>query len=339
VILYRHRIASKMKFAIVCVLASLVLVSAIAPLGDEQYEFLFTKWAQQHGKSYESTEFLHRFMVWKSNLDYIRAHAEKNATYTLAMNKFGDLTNEEFVAQRNGYRYIKRDHMRNLNTKHIKAKALPTSFDWRDRNVVNPVKDQGQCGSCWAFSATGALESAHAIKTGNLVSLSEQQLVDCSGAFGNQGCNGGLMDQAFQYLEQTAQDTESDYPYTGTDGSCQVPPKTGKVNVATFTDVTPNNEDQLQQAVYQYGPVSVAVEADGADWQFYSGGIVSDAGCGTNLDHGVIAVGFNTQGGVPYWIVRNSWGASWGNSGYIYLKRGVNECGIAMDPSYPTAKN
>jgi len=323
-----------MKFAIVCVLASLALVSAIAPLGDEQYELLFTRWAKHHAKTYQSEEFLHRFLVFKSNLDYIRAHAEKNATYTLAMNKYGDLTNAEFVAQKNGYNYIHREHMRGLNVVELDTVGLPASVDWRTQNVLVGIKDQGQCGSCWAFSATGAVEAAHAIENSAApISLSEQQLVDCSTSFGNQGCNGGLMDQAFEYIEQTAQCYEADYPYTATDGTCQTT-CTRQVKITGFTDVTPNDENQLAAAVAQQ-PVSVAVEADGADWQFYSGGIISDA-CGTNLDHGVIAVGYGTDGSTPYWIVRNSWGASWGEAGYVRLQRGTNECGIAMDPSYPT---
>jgi len=324
-----------MKLAIVFVVASLALVSAIAPLGDEQYEFLFTRWAQQNSKSYSSEEFLHRFMIWKSNLDYIRAHALKNSTYTLAMNQYGDLSNEEFVAMKNGYNFIHREHMRGQNVKIFDDDmAPPASWDWRTSNKVIGVKDQGQCGSCWAFSAVGAIESAYAIENNVApISLSEQQLVDCSGSYGNQGCNGGLMDYAFEYAETHALCEETAYPYTARDGTCQTKCK-GVVQIKAYTDVTPNNENQLQAAVYQQ-PVSVAVEADGADWQFYSGGIIQD-NCGTNLDHGVLAIGYGTEGNVPYWIVKNSWGTAWGEKGYVRLRRGTNECGIAMDPSYPT---
>jgi len=329
-----------MKAILVLLFATLALAAAISPLKDSEYEFLFTRWASQHSKKYESSEFLHRFMVWKSNLDYIRSHNAKNSTYTLAMNSYGDMPNDEFVAKYNHYHYVKRDYIRQKNTKIFHTTAVPASVDWVAAGKVNPIKDQGQCGSCWAFSAVGALESACAIdpKCGKLISLSEQQLVDCSQSFGNQGCNGGLMDQAFEYVQTKPLTTESNYPYTAQDGTCNSGEESqGSVGLKGYTDVTVNNEVQLQAAV-ALQPVSVAVEADGMDWQFYSGGIISDA-CGTNLDHGVIAVGYGTQGGVDYWKVRNSWGTSWGMQGYVLLKRGktgAGECGIAMDPSYPT---
>jgi len=323
-------------FAIALLLCGAAVAALAAyPLSNEQYETMFYEWTATNNKTYESqTEMLHRFLVWKSNLDYISSQNEKNLTYTLAMNAFGDLTNEEFVERYNGYNFVRRDHYRKLNTKKFHTTAIPDSWDCTAQGKLVDIKDQGQCGSCWAFSATAAIESAYAIENSvDPISLSEQQLVDCSTSFGNQGCNGGLMDQAFEYVEQTAQCTEADYPYTGTDGTCNTG-CTGTIQITGFTDVTPNDENQLAAAVYQQ-PVSVAVEADGADWQFYSGGIISDA-CGTNLDHGVVAVGYGTDAGTAYWKVRNSWGASWGEAGYVRLARGTNECGIAMDPSYPT---
>jgi C1A family cysteine protease len=282
-------------------------------------------------------------MVWKGNLDYIRAHNAKNSTYTLAMNEHGDLTNDEFLTQFVGYTPIQRDYIRSVNTKMFSAQALPDSVDWVAQGKVNPIKDQGQCGSCWAFSAVGAIESAYAIEQNTSpISLSEQQLVDCSAAQGNQGCNGGLMDQAFEYVKSKGLTTESNYPYTAQDGTCNSAKAAQEAVVITgYTDVATNDETQLKAAVAQQ-PVSVAVEADGLDWQFYRSGVMSDA-CGTNLDHGVVAVGYghDTASGLDYWKVRNSWGSSWGMSGYVLLKRGstagsAGECGIAMDPSYPT---
>jgi C1A family cysteine protease len=217
------------------------------------------------------------------------------------------------------------------------ATALASSLDWRQKNAVTPVKNQQQCGSCWSFSSTGSVEGAHAIKTGNLVSLSEQQLVDCSTAQGNQGCNGGLMDQAFQFIISNGGITsEAQYPYTATGpNTCQTN-VTSVATISSFVDVTPGSETALMAAV-NLGPVSIAIEADQECFQFYSGGVLSDPSCGTNLDHGVLVVGYGTDATSKqdYWIVKNSWGASWGESGYIRLIRGTNECGIAQEPSYP----
>merc|ERR1712187_747035 len=198
--------------------------------------------------------------------------------------------------------------------------------------AVTPVKNQGQCGSCWAFSTTGSTEGAWKIAGNSLVSLAEQQLVDCDKV--DSGCNGGLMDNGFSFLEKNAACTESSYTYTARDGTCQASgcsvaiPQGG---VTGYKDVS--GESGLASAVQQQ-PVSVAIEADLSSFQLYSGGVMSGS-CGTQLDHGVLAVGFGTDGGVEYWKVKNSWGASWGESGYIRMKKGINQCGIANQPSYP----
>jgi C1A family cysteine protease len=208
---------------------------------------------------------------------------------------------------------------------------------------VTPVKNQGQCGSCWAFSTTGSVEGAYFLKNGTLYSLSEQQLVDCSDAQGNQGCNGGLMDYAFTYIIQNKGITsELTYPYTAADGTCnKKKAEDVYATITAFTDVTPNSDEDLMTAIVQQ-PVSVAVEADQDSFQLYTGGVMT-AACGTNLDHGVLAVGYGTEGGNDYYKVKNSWGADWGMKGYILLGRGSQynggsgQCGILMDPSYPTA--
>lgn len=211
----------------------------------------------------------------------------------------------------------------------------------RDHNAVTPVKNQAQCGSCWAFSSTGSIEGAHAIATGNLVSLSEQQLVDCSVAQGNHGCQGGLMDYAFTYVMSNGGiTTETNYAYTATGpNTCQSDKASNHAaTVASFADVPQNQEAQLIAAVTRQ-PVSVAIEADQSAFQFYKSGVFKEA-CGTQLDHGVLAVGFGTTGGQDYWIVKNSWGTTWGLSGYILMAQHVGAtgiCGINMMSSYPVA--
>ncbi len=215
--------------------------------------------------------------------------------------------------------------------------GLPTSVDWRT-SAVTGVKNQGSCGSCWAFSATGAMEGINKIKTGSLISLSEQQLVDCSKAYGNNACNGGLMDNAFKYAKANKMETEADYPYTGRAGTCTYSSAKGKVLLTGLTDVTANSGSQLQAAVAQQ-PVSVAIEADKSVFQSYTGGIITSTTCGTSIDHGVLAVGYGSSSGTDYWIVKNSWGASWGEKGYVRIGRttggGAGICGIQSQPSYP----
>jgi len=215
--------------------------------------------------------------------------------------------------------------------------SLPSSVDWVSRGAVTPVKDQGQCGSCWSFSTTGSLEGALKLATGQLTSLSEQQLVDCSKQ--NSGCNGGLMDYAFAFEKTADVCTEASYPYTARDGSCHESGCTVGIprgGVTGYHDVTVNDENALMEAVAQQ-PVSIAIEADQYSFQSYTGGVLTKS-CGSRLDHGVLLVGYGTDAGKDYWKVKNSWGASWGEQGYVRLERGLSgagQCGLKSAASYP----
>merc|ERR1712054_686421 len=210
-----------------------------------------------------------------------------------------------------------------------------SSVNWVKQGAVTAVKNQGQCGSCWSFSTTGSVEGINAVSGGQLTAFSEQQLMDCSWLQGNKGCNGGLMDNAFRYLVSKGSETESDYPYTAQSSFvCKYDSSKVVFKISGYKDVRSNSVDELESAVAQQ-PVSIAVEADQQSWQFYNGGVVS-SDCGQQLDHGVLVAGYD-NGSTPYWLVKNSWGADWGEQGYIrILKSSANVCGVLSQPSFPT---
>jgi len=315
--------------------ASTQLFASSDPIEQEYLTYI-----SKHGKSYATKEeYQFRLEQFRTNFAIVEKHNSENADdHVLGLNHMSDWTNDEYKQLLGFKKSMQRQNKYTNNTKMVQSNELPASVNWVTDGAVTPVKNQGQCGSCWSFSATGSMEGRYQIKNKSLVSFSEQQFVDCSGSFGNQGCNGGLMDSAFQYAEKTAIDTEAQYPYTGRDGTCKVP-VAGTATVKSFQDVTPKSPAALAAAVAE-GPVSIAIDASGIAFQLYFGGIMKHF-CGTSLDHGVLLVGYGTDNGTDYWLVKNSWGASWGEKGYFRILRSMDQegkpgvCGLQLQPSYP----
>jgi C1A family cysteine protease len=304
---------------------------------DSAVDRAFNNWLQTQNKIYSSpAEKNYRRNVFAFNVEKV-AQMNKVHSHKSALNRFADLTEEEFVAKYTGLRYTGNEERKVAKT--TVSLGQQSAIDWRTKGAVNPVKDQGQCGSCWAFSATAAIEGAVFIKSKQLWNLAEQQMVDCGASTGNYGCNGGWMDYAFQYIINAGgQAQTNDYPYTARDGNCKFAQSMAKAKIANFNDVGKNDCRGLLSAIAQ-APISVAIAANAI--MFYSSGIFNNTACGTSLNHGVTAVGFGTDSGQNYYIVRNSWGSSWGEAGYIRMSRDVQSdtgiCGICMVASAPNS--
>ena len=346
----------------------------------------FENWVREFRQEFRNTEHREGIMrKWVENDKFIDETNAKNMTYSLGHNQFSGMDSDEF-SQYLGYsnqegvlgRKFNMDNFKKkldttkclydcvkhhkemttlktvecvtgcLDSDELSAVSVPDSVDWVTAGAVTPVKNQGQCGSCWSFSTTGALEGAFFVKTGTLDSFSEQQLVDCDthkNGGKDMGCNGGLMDNAFSWIEKNGGlCTESAYPYnsgtTKTGGSCDTTCTVVEGSeVKDFVDVTPSSDDAMMTAL-SLQPVSIAIQADQKSFQLYKSGVFTDA-CGTGLDHGVLVVGYGTMSGKDYYRVKNSWGETWGDAGYIYMGRGTEfnsgngQCGMLMQASYP----
>jgi cathepsin L len=290
----------------------------------------------KYGKSYAHDEFQHRYRVFKSNLDYINSFNARKNGVTLAVNHMADLTNQEYRKIYLGLK-VPANYVHVAGPKTTTVTAPPDTWDWRTKGAVTPIKNQEQCGSCWAFSTTGSTEGCHQISTKNLVSLSEQNIMDCSWSQGNQGCDGGLMTQAMTYIiSNKGVDTEASYPYTAEDGTCNYNAANSGATLTSYVNVNTGDENDLQVKTYT-GPTSVAIDASQSSFQFYSGGVYYEPACSsTQLDHGVLSIGWGTSSGTQYWLVKNSWGTDWGMSGFIMMSRNKNNnCGIATMATLP----
>jgi len=325
-----------------------VTLLTLAFASEHLLEKEFYEFKQTHKKNYSTfEEHEKRFEIYKANKIKIQAHNDAKRNWKMAMNQFGDMTGYEFslyVKRGAGGGYVpKKESERKVQYK--KYNATCSSIDWVDRGMVTPVKNQGQCGSCWSFSVTGAIEGRAAIATGQLASISEQELVDCD--HNDSGCNGGLMDFGFEYvMGHKGLCSEVEYPYTsGTtskNGACNSDSCDHRFDAITsYQDVPSKNQEALESALCD-GPVSIAIEADQSYFQFYSSGVLDGSGCGANLDHGVLLVGMGTDPTYgDYWRVKNSWGTRWGDAGYIRMCRncgmnnGAGQCGLMQQPSYP----
>jgi C1A family cysteine protease len=314
-------------------------------LDGSDYEFeRFKHFRSLFLKDYKTIEEeVNRFRIFRENLRIIDSHnLDIGQNFTMGINQFTDLTPEEFKIL-----YVSglKTQVSSYGCKSFSSSAsgTPSVIDWRTLGAVTSVKDQGQCGSCWTFSATGAIEGAWAISTGKLVDLSEEQLVECATgvSYGSHGCSGGQMEGAFKYVIEHGQCSLSAYPYTsgtGKSGACQK--CTSVAHLSSCSDVKPNDQLSLKAAVAQQ-PVAIAIEADTRYFQSYSSGVLTSSSCGTNLDHGVLIVGYGEESGQKYWLVKNSWSESWGQNGYVKIGRSESTndagiCGIAMQPSFPS---
>ncbi|KAM1605687.1 hypothetical protein PS2_026396 [Malus domestica] len=306
-------------------------------LGSSRHVVSFASFAHRYGKKYESAEEMKlRYEIFLENKKLIRSTNRKGLSYTLAVNRFADWSWEEFARHRLGA--AQNCSATTKGNHKLTDAVLPESKNWKEEGIVTPVKDQGHCGSCWTFSTTGALEAAYVQAFGKQISLSEQQLVDCAGDFNNNGCNGGLPSQAFEYIKYNGGlDTEAAYPYVGVDGACKFSSENVGVHVVDSVNITLGAEEELKHAVAFVRPVSVAFQVV-QSFRFYKSGVYTSDTCGSSsmdVNHAVLAVGYGVEDGVPFWLIKNSWGQSWGDNGYFKMEYGKNMCGVATCASYP----
>jgi C1A family cysteine protease len=299
----------------------------------------FADWMKQYGKTYDSNgEEENRLQTYLENRAVAAKLSEENPLAEFGANAFSDLSEKEFAVYHNSANFYAMSNKTlvpqwpDYSDEEV-TEALASSIDWVSKGAVTPVKNQGQCGSCWAFSATGNIEGQWKLAGHPLTSVSEQQLVDCDHN-GDEGCQGGLPENAFKYVKAHGLETEQQYSYTGRGGSCRASGK-GAVSISGQTSVS-HNEGQMLTFLQQKGPIAIGVDA--SKFQTYRGGVLTGCQAG-QLDHGVLIVGYGTSGGQTYWKIKNSWGKSWGESGYIRVAYGKSSCGLNQDPTSSVVKS
>ncbi|KAJ8984257.1 hypothetical protein NQ317_007489 [Molorchus minor] len=331
-------LSRKMKVLCLVVLA----VASVSASSSEDVDAAWANFKLDYGRQYRNLyEEVVRKAIFTENFNKIVEHNKNYAAglvkFSMKINKYSDMTQEDMKKTLNGYKKSGsfRDTATVVQFTPDPSAVIPESFDWRQQGAVVPVKDQGYCGSCWAFSSTGALEAQYFFKTGRLVSISEQNLVDCDQR--NAGCDGGDMTYAYEYVhENDGIDTETSYPYEGEDGRCRYQVDGNVTSTNGYVYIAEGNEEHLKEAIATKGPIAVAMDASFDSFSYYAGGIYYESSCSTyDLDHAVLAVGYGSENGEDYWIIKNSWGTSWGEDGYFRILRGDNNCGIATEALYP----
>jgi len=320
----------------------LAVAFAIPPLADQELRAQFTDFVQKYNKVYTADEFDTRFANFKASVARSAALNAKSPSAQFGITKFSDMSADDFRSTVLMTSVPKKSNAPAPVMDTSSFAAAPATYDWRDHNAVTPVKDQGQCGSCWAFSATEAIESAWILKghaTPSTINLAPQQIVDCDTIDGVQGCNGGLTESAYDYIKQAGgQEPNADYPYTAKNGVCKFKAADVVAKISGYTSI-PKDEASLPSTLASTGPLSICLDA--ASWQDYQSGVMSNTQCcpllKCQMDHCVQLVGYNSTASTPYWIVRNSWNTDWGVKGYIYLEMNKNTCGLANDVTWPTS--
>jgi cathepsin L len=318
-------------------LASLIFAASAAHFLPHE-EKSFVAYMRTHNLLYTGSEYQLRLGIYLANARWVREFNQAGRSFTVALNHLAILTPAEYTSLLGS---TPRHQSRPATAKRTRVAEAPDSWDWRTEGIIQVIKDQGQCGSCWAFAAIAAAESAVAIKTGTLYSLSEQNLVDC--VTEDEGCGGGLASEGYDYVIASQSghfNTEAQYPYTATDGICVYDASAGTGTIISYIRVTAGSETELLDDVYNDGPAAVSIDASHNSFQLYSGGVYDEPSCSNSWhDHGVCVVGYGADGLQAYWIVKNSWGAAWGEQGYIRMSRNKNDqCAIALNAVVPVAE-